>query len=131
MDMHTELTAVPHAGLGYHFLRVQVRTTGSWGSSKGSGAKSASRGRNDRVTTERASLRSVKLNSANVSAQHGIGQLENRSSDISLATEASSLDCHFCGQTVPLLKQCKRIPVTTRGTHTCLPKGGRSYLGFR
>ena len=25
MDMHTELTAVPHAGLGYHFLRVQVR----------------------------------------------------------------------------------------------------------
>ena len=25
MDMHTELKAVPHAGLGFHFLRVQVR----------------------------------------------------------------------------------------------------------
>ena len=24
MDMRTDLTAVPHAGLGYHFLRVQV-----------------------------------------------------------------------------------------------------------
>ena len=24
MDMRTELKAVPHAGLGYHFLRVQV-----------------------------------------------------------------------------------------------------------
>ena len=25
IEMHTELNAVPHAGLGYHFLRVQVR----------------------------------------------------------------------------------------------------------
>ena len=25
MDMHTELKAVPRAGLGFHFLRVQVR----------------------------------------------------------------------------------------------------------
>ena len=25
MDMRTDLTAVPHAGLGYHVLRVQVR----------------------------------------------------------------------------------------------------------
>ena len=25
MDMHTELKAVPHAGLGFQFLRVQVR----------------------------------------------------------------------------------------------------------
>ena len=24
MDMRTDLTAVPHAGLGFHFLRVQV-----------------------------------------------------------------------------------------------------------
>ena len=24
MDMHTDLIAVPHAGLGFHFLRVQV-----------------------------------------------------------------------------------------------------------
>ena len=24
MEMRTDLTAVPHAGLGYHFLRVQV-----------------------------------------------------------------------------------------------------------
>ena len=39
MDMRTDLTAVPHAGLGYHFLRVQVRTTGASGSSNGEGAK--------------------------------------------------------------------------------------------
>ena len=25
MDMRTDLTAVPHAGLGFHFLRVEVR----------------------------------------------------------------------------------------------------------
>ena len=25
IDMRIDLTAVPHAGLGYHFLRVQVR----------------------------------------------------------------------------------------------------------
>ena len=25
MDMRTDLTAVPHVGLGYHFLRVPVR----------------------------------------------------------------------------------------------------------
>ena len=25
MDMRTDLIAVPHAGLGFHFLRVQVR----------------------------------------------------------------------------------------------------------
>ena len=39
MDMRTDLTAVPHAGLGFHFLRVHVRTTGSWGSSRGSRAQ--------------------------------------------------------------------------------------------
>ena len=51
MDMRTDLTAVPHAGLGYHFLRVQVRTPGSWRSSREKRAKLASRKRNDRVTT--------------------------------------------------------------------------------
>ena len=29
MEMRTDLTAVPHAGLGYHFLRVQVDQTDS------------------------------------------------------------------------------------------------------
>ena len=37
-----ELKAVPHAGLGYHFLRVQVKPNGGWGSSNGSEAQSAS-----------------------------------------------------------------------------------------
>ena len=36
----TELNAVPHAGLGFHFLRVPVRTLGAWGSGRGSEAKS-------------------------------------------------------------------------------------------
>ena len=42
MDMRTDLTAVPHANLGYHFLRVQVKPNGGWGSSNGSEAQSAS-----------------------------------------------------------------------------------------
>ena len=43
--MHTELTAVPHAGLGYHFLRVQVRTIGSWGLQEEVGPKAQDRKR--------------------------------------------------------------------------------------
>ena len=39
MDMRTDVNAVPHTSLGYHFLRVQVRTIGAWRSSKGEGAK--------------------------------------------------------------------------------------------
>ena len=42
MDVRTDLTAVPHASLGYHFLRVQVKPNGGWGSSNGSEAQSAS-----------------------------------------------------------------------------------------
>ena len=41
MDMRTDLTAVPHAGLGYQFPRVPVRTIGSWGSARGSEAKNS------------------------------------------------------------------------------------------
>ena len=29
MEMRTDLTAAPHAGLGYHFLRAQVDQTNS------------------------------------------------------------------------------------------------------
>ena len=57
MDMRTDLTAVPHAGLGYHFLRVHVRTPGAWRSSKGRVAQSVSRKRSDRLTSRRASVR--------------------------------------------------------------------------
>ena len=46
----TELNAVPHAGLGFHFLRVQVRTTGSWRSSNGEMAQR----RRKRTTDEQA-----------------------------------------------------------------------------
>ena len=42
MDMRTDLTAVPHASLGYHFPRVQVKPNGGWGFSNGSEAQSAS-----------------------------------------------------------------------------------------
>ena len=31
MDMRTDVNAVPHAGLGFHFLRKPVGTIGSWG----------------------------------------------------------------------------------------------------
>ena len=37
--MHTDWTAVPHASLGYHFLRVQVRTAGPGGLQKEKGPK--------------------------------------------------------------------------------------------
>ena len=50
----TELKAVPHAGLGFHFLRIRIRTTGASGSSNGEGAKLVRRNRSDRVTAFRA-----------------------------------------------------------------------------
>ena len=57
MDMRTDLTAVPHAGLGFHFLRVHVRTTGSWRSSRGSRAqKEENERRTNRLTTFRSHL---------------------------------------------------------------------------
>ena len=52
MDMHTELKAVPHAGLGFQFVRVHVRTTGSWRSSRGSRAqKEEDERRADKMTS--------------------------------------------------------------------------------
>ena len=45
MDMHTELKAVPHAGLGFHFLRVRVRTTEPRGLQEEIGPKSQDRRR--------------------------------------------------------------------------------------
>ena len=39
MIARTDWTAVPHAGLGYHFLRVQVRTTAPGGLQKEKGPK--------------------------------------------------------------------------------------------
>ena len=46
MILRTELKAVPHAGLGYHFLRAQVKPKGGLeGSSNRSEAKSSSRER--------------------------------------------------------------------------------------
>ena len=57
----TELNAVPHAGLGFQFLRVQVRTTGSWRSSRGSRAqKEEGERRADKMTSWRARLRLPK-----------------------------------------------------------------------
>ena len=52
MDMRTDLTAVPHAGLGFQCLRVHVRSPGSWGSSRGSEA--ACRDEGDGVKVEEA-----------------------------------------------------------------------------
>ena len=45
MDMHTDLIAVPHAGLGFHFLRVRVRTTEPRGLQEEIGPKSQDRRR--------------------------------------------------------------------------------------
>ena len=57
MDMRTDLTAVPHAGLEFHFLREHVRTTGSGRSSRGSRAqKEENERRTNRLTTFRSHL---------------------------------------------------------------------------
>ena len=74
--MHTELTAVPHAGLGYHFLRVQVRTIGSWGLQEEVGPKAQDRkrrtGRDDVVRTcLRNATSTLRLTAANVKIQAG------------------------------------------------------------
>ena len=45
MDMRTDLIAVPHAGLGFHFLRVRVRTTEPRGLQEEIGPKSQDRRR--------------------------------------------------------------------------------------
>ena len=56
----TELKAVPHAGLRFQFLRVRVRTTGSWRSSRGSRAQKEENDRRaDKMTSCRASLQSL------------------------------------------------------------------------
>ena len=58
----TELKAVPHAGLGFHFLRVRVRTNGAWGSARGNRAKSSrskTASESNRVTAARAHLQKV------------------------------------------------------------------------
>ena len=47
----TELKAVPHAGLGFQFLREQVRTTGTWRTLRG---KKAQSGRNPSTIADRA-----------------------------------------------------------------------------
>ena len=55
---------MPHAGLGYHFLRVHVRTTGSWRSSRGKSQtrKSKTKRQGDDVARKSAELNSAKLN---------------------------------------------------------------------
>ena len=61
MDMRTDLIAVPHAGLGFHFLRVPVRTNGAWRSSRGRRAqKEEDERRADKMTSWRASLRLLR-----------------------------------------------------------------------
>ena len=42
IERRTDVNAVPHAGLGYHFLRVQVKPNGNWVSSNGNEAQNAS-----------------------------------------------------------------------------------------
>ena len=54
IEMRTDVHAVPHAGLGFHFLRIRIRTTGALGSSNGERAKLIRRNRSDRVMAFRA-----------------------------------------------------------------------------
>ena len=49
MDMRTDVNAVPHAGLGFHFLRKPVGTIETWGSSNGEVAKRKRKERRSRV----------------------------------------------------------------------------------
>ena len=71
----TELNAVPHAGLGFHFLRVHVRTTGSWRSSRGSRAQKEE---NERRTNRLTAIRS------HLQCKENIKTLKHRGSWLSL-----------------------------------------------
>ena len=62
MDMHTELKAVPHAGLGFHFLRVPVGNQRSLGVFKRKGGpkrKATTKRQSDVVARKSAELTST------------------------------------------------------------------------
>ena len=54
MDMRTDLIAVPHAGLGFHFLRVQVRKPKRRGGPSSGGLKGFRWPATPKENTERA-----------------------------------------------------------------------------
>ena len=68
MDMRTDVTAVPHAGLGYHFLRRPVRNHRILGVCKRKWGQKRKIENDDQVevTACRACLQNLKLNSANL-----------------------------------------------------------------
>ena len=79
MDMHTELKAVPHASLGYQFLRVQVKPKGGWGVVKRNGGQSLKSTTRRQGNDGRTCLPSEVLGLA--SRHSEIGKLQVRESD--------------------------------------------------
>ena len=136
----TELNAVPHAGLGFHFLRVHVRTTGSWRSSRGSRAQKEE---NERRTNRLTAIRS------HLQFKENIKTLKHRGSWLSLlpfrkrkiagTSSWPSWISHFTGSFVghspsemlcpPAVKQMQKHPYDSKGdTHTPPRRGGISAL---
>jgi len=129
----TELKAVPHAGLGYHFLRVQVKPNGGWGSSNGSEAQSAS-------TKSTSSDRQDDGGPCTSAELKGINGHQLRLTMRPGAPSRYVFTTAWMGLRWPMPSKCpwapcfdmklkgkpnksKRIPMIPRVTHTRLPEG--------
>ena len=98
----TELKAVPHAGLGFQFLRVHVQPTGTLRTSRGKKAKSSKRRRSDRVTTfvHGCRVRLSLLPSVKEKKSRYVGERPHR---YQCSMQASSLGWYLHEQPAPLL----------------------------
>ena len=145
----TELNAVPHAGLGFQFLRVPVRTIGAWGSGRGSEAKSSrskTANESNRLTTCRSHLPLEVLGLA--SCHFSKRKMKKAGTSVSVPTDIS-VQCkplRWAGTCMnnqpPCFKmknqgssqnqgssrdQSERIPMIPRVTHTRLPEGRQDF----
>ena len=125
--------ALPHAGLGYRFLRAQEKPNGSWGSSNGSEAQSASakstssERQNDGVRAHLQNSLALYDTSRQMLKPSRYTELIRLCFQHEWIASLGAVSTVLC---TPLLykknrqKQSKRIPVT-RGTHThASPRGG-------
>ena len=137
MDMHTDLIAVPHAGLGFHFLRVRVRTTEPRGLQEEIGPKSQDRRRR---SSRHDDVRSGLPNVATCEVL-GLASCHSEDSENGRYVWLIRPDIRmYCGRFVgPSLtahgwspccktKQMQKHPYDSKGdTHTRLPEGRQDF----
>ena len=135
MDMHTELKAVPHAGLGFHFLRVPVgnqRILGVFKRKSGPKRKETNDDRgSNRLTAVRARLQNSlalyqKIGVKACQRHNQAGTSRRRPFRISATLQPSSLGNQLQRGIAPLLhneetkaKTIRKDPCDSKGyTHT-------------